>query len=248
MNATHFLQNFKQAYDMLKPYNHPISELNKLSLEIAAKLEELELKEREMSLLETKTRQELELSIITIKNQNAQAQAEAIKSLIQAESMLRSVTDNAAINRANAYVGFLNVVGNASQSGAIASHTKNVITEILKIKDADITGLDDALDKLKDAISKLGDNGIGSRDVFIYTPKFEILKGERIKIFGFSSFGNNECVFVIKNKQDEILQEEHTKTITFYSENAGFYEVCFKSKNDKDEFVEDNITIEVREV
>ncbi|WP_286348521.1 hypothetical protein [Helicobacter felistomachi] len=41
-------------------------------------------------------------------------------------STLRSLKDNAAINRVNAYVSFLQVVGNATNKSAIAVRASNI--------------------------------------------------------------------------------------------------------------------------
>lgn len=66
--------------------------------------------------------------------------------------MLRSLKDNTAINRANAYVNFLQVVGNANNESAIAAHSSNVIRTINRI------GLDDKASPLEGELARLGRN------------------------------------------------------------------------------------------
>ncbi|MDA3968050.1 hypothetical protein PF022_08815, partial [Helicobacter sp. WB40] len=95
-----------------------------------------------------KTRQEIELAVLNAKAQARLSQSEAVKSLVQAHSMVESIPQNAAINRANAYVGFLNVVGNASNETAITEHSKNVIQVINQIVSKEIPNYKEILDKL----------------------------------------------------------------------------------------------------
>lgn len=92
------------------------------SMKTALSLKEQDIKEREIALNEEKIRQEIEISSNASNINNKINLAESLKSLIQAEAMLKSVNDNALINRANASVAFLSTVGNAEQTSAIATH------------------------------------------------------------------------------------------------------------------------------
>lgn len=208
MNVTRFIANFKEAFETLKPFSHSTAELNKLCLEIAVKLEELEYRDREISILELKTRQEMELGIITLRNQNVISQAEALKSLIQAESMARSVVDNAAINKASAFVGYLNVIANA-QNASAANNSASIVKNCIDLINTDnIAGLEKPFADVKALLEKLGVQGSGARDVYIYTPRLELKLGERVKILGFSSYGNNDCVFFIAPYENSSLYEK----------------------------------------
>ena len=86
-------------------------------------------------------------------------QSEALKAIVQAESMVRSVRDNALISKANSYVGFLNTMLNATsiannnQGGQ--SHSQNVIKTINAIDDSALSNYTEVLKELKDDILAL---------------------------------------------------------------------------------------------
>ena len=94
---------------------------------------QLDFKERELGIMEEKTRLELEITSLNAKANIRQNQAENIKSLVQAESISRSVGDNAAINQANAYVGFLNVMSPLSSTVARSSLLDSYVAALMKL-------------------------------------------------------------------------------------------------------------------
>lgn len=246
MNTTRFHLNFLELVKILKTTSFPQSQLAELAMNAALKLEELELQDRQISLQEEKTRQEIELQIIQAKNLNKQAIAEALKSIIQAESMARSVQDNALINKSNAHVGFLNVVGNANDTSAIKAHADKVMQTINLINGNPLNEeYDTLLDNLRDELLEALKKGDGCKDVLVYAHRTEILENERIKILGFSSYGNNETRFFINEEQ---VQTPHAKSLLFTQAHAGLYSVRFEAKNDAGEWIADTITIEVRSI
>ena len=96
--------------------------------------------------------EELELSRYAAKAQNKIQLTEALKNLVQTESIAKGVESNARINRANCYVGFLQVVGNASEGAAIAEHTKNCLQAINDIDITRIEGYDEAIKEIRNDI------------------------------------------------------------------------------------------------
>ncbi|TLD83964.1 hypothetical protein LS70_003920 [Helicobacter sp. MIT 11-5569] len=98
--------------------------------------------------------EDLELSWYAAKAQNKIQLAEALKSLIQSESILEGVLTNAQINRSNAYVGFLNVVGNATESAAISSHAEGCLESINAINVAKIDGYGNLIKEIREDIAK----------------------------------------------------------------------------------------------
>lgn len=246
MNTTRFHLNFLELVKILNSANFPHSQLAELAMNAALRLEELELQDRQISLAEEKTRQEIELQIIQAKNLNKQAIAEALKSIIQAESMARSVQDNAMINKSNAHVGFLNVVGNANDTSAIKAHSEKVMQTINLINGEPLNPeYDEILDNLRDDLLAALAKGDGCKDVLVYAHRTEILENERIKILGFSSYGNNATRFFIN---DEQVPTPHAKSLLFTQESAGVYSVRFEAQDDKGAWIADTITIEVRSI
>lgn len=127
--------------EVFKKHDFTADTLTQLACEYAFKMSELEenlkLKEKELELKERELEVNLKLS-----------QTEALKSIVQAESMIKSVRDNALIAKANAYVGFLNVVLNAQNVAANdkgSTHQNNVIITINAIG----TKANGALDELE---------------------------------------------------------------------------------------------------
>lgn len=232
------LQSTNYTYEML---SNTLIQVTQLAINASLSLEEIELKERELSLGEEKTRQEIELAVLNAKAQARLSQSEAVKSLVQAHSMVESIPQNAAINRANAYVGFLNVVGNASNEGAISEHSKNVIEVINQIVSKEIPNYKEILDKLKESIQGLIHIGSGSKEVFIYAPKLLLYVDEEIRLLGFSAYGNNPCRF---KYEDKILE---SKSLIYTPKVAGEVEITFESQNDEKEWISDKLILRVIE-
>ena len=210
------------------------------SMKTALSLKEQDIKEREIALNEEKIRQEIEISSNASNINNKINLAESLKSLIQAEAMLKSVNDNALINRANASVAFLSTVGNAEQTSAIATHAPAVIRNIDSIVTKDLSSYENLLNDLKTKITKDIQQNNQTKQVFIYSPKLTIKSKERVRIFGFSTFGNNEVKFIVGGI------ESNTRTYDFYSEVEGRFDVRFLAKDYSNNWIEDRIVIEVK--
>ena len=224
-----------------------IAEIYKQAIAGAVNLEELALKSKSENLAYEKAKMEMELGILSAKAQIKLNQAEAIKSLIQAKSMVRSVVDNAAINKANNYTGLSNVIGNASEQKALTAPDMTgqgsvgiaqlAVENIEKIDTTPITDFDDLL---KDLIS---DDDFVSKDISIYAEKQFIMQGEVIVITGFSSFGSNESEFLLNGEQ----VASNTRSYLFEARELGDFVVTFRVKNDKDEWFKDTLTVKVVE-
>lgn len=224
-----------------------IIEIYKQAINGALNLAELELKTKNENLAHEKAKMEIELNILNAKAQIKTAQAEAIKSLIQAKSMIRSVVDNAAINRANGYVGLANVIGNATEqkaltapalSGGMAGGISTLAAEnIEKINIKAITEFDDLLNKL------ISDNNFISKDVTIYSEKRIILQGESIILEGISSFIKNENKFLING----VEVAKNCKNYFFEAKQSGEFLVSFLVKDDENNWLKDTIKLKVIE-
>ena len=209
--------------------------------ETYAQRKQLDIKERELGVMEEKTRLELEIASLNAKANIRQNQAENIKSLVQAESISRSVGDNAAINQANAYLGFLNVMGNAAELATAEKHAQNVIAVLNKINTNDITAYEPIFDKLRREAEEIVNAGEGAKEVWIYAAKSVCEVGEKVKVMGFSVFGDNPVRFIVGGREVE------SKTILFSAESVGVFEIVFEAQNQSGEWVKDKTQIAVIE-
>lgn len=222
-----------------------VAEIFKQAIAGAVNLEELELKSKSESLALEKARMEMEFNKLNAKAQIKVAQAEAIKSLIQAKSMVRSVVDNAAIQRANCYVGLGNVIGNATEQKALTAPEMSggntggisalAAENIEKISVDKISDFDDLLNAL------IKDNNFINKDVFIYAPKQIIAQGEIVTIEGISSYAQNECEFLLDNEK----VATNTRNYLFEAQKLGEFSVTFGVKNADGEWIRDTITLKV---
>lgn len=213
------------------------TEILKQALQGALSFEEMSYKAKASALEIDKMRNEMELSIKNAKMQIKQIQAEAVKSLIQAAAIIRSVSDNAAINKANAYVSFLNTVGNASEQAAIKQHAVNVINTISLINDAKMTDFDHILPKL---ISE-EDADFGSKSVLIHTTKSIITLNEDLEIKGISTYGESECYFSVNDK----ITVRNSKNFIFNSSEEGQFKISFVVQKNKTQTVQDSLILKV---
>lgn len=168
---------------------------------------------------------ELEYQIAQFNLQATKAQV--LNTLIQCQSMIKSLKDNAAINRANAYVGFLQVVGNATNSAGISLHSNAVINTINQIGlDSGTEDLAKFLDKITSELNNLVNLQSNDKGVRIYAPSLETLPNEPLKIYAFSTLKNANNYFLVDNVKHigtQLLFKPKAvgvHTITFVSENA----------------------------
>ena len=195
-----FLQN-------VKSWNFSSAELAQIQVQLcqvatqtALNLQELDYKKQQVAMEQEKMRQELEMAISREKIQNIKLACEAIASAVQAESIKRSVVDNAAINKTNAYVSYFNVAMNAVANNAASlnsgSMLKNisdlVVRMIDKINDEPLSSnFDELLNSLVDKALNIKDLGLGNKQVKILAPKTILAPNEPITLLGLSVFTDN---------------------------------------------------------
>lgn len=224
-----------------------VAEIFKQAIMGAVNLEELELKAKSESLAYEKARMEINFNILNAKAQIKTAQAEAVKSLVQAKAMVRSVVDNAAIQRSNQYIGLSNVIGNATEQKALTAPDMSggatggiAALAIENIEKIDITAIADFDDMLKKLID---DDKFITKDVIIFAPKQVVAKGEIIALEGISSFAKNEFKFLLNGE----LVAENTRNFLFEAKELGDFAITFLAKNDDDDFISDTLTLKVIE-
>lgn len=254
MNAVSFIANFELANEALKSYSFQGETRFKFALELTLKMEELELKNREIALLEEKTRQELELKALESRNKYENAGVELVKSLVQAQSMIKSVWDNANINKCNALVGLFNVAMNAQNTSALEnwqSYFNEIKNSIYSIgQDVDTKGNKNTLvddfeplfSTVKDGLSELAFANSNIKQVAILAPKLELVKGESMVLRGISLFADTASSGFIL----EYLGEEYnTNTFLFKAETEGDFKISYFATNEKGERVKDSVNIKV---
>lgn len=241
MSVKNFWTYFEESKEKLKTFSFTDDKLFLVSSELALKLIEADLKEKEALLAREKLKKEMEGLILQNKAQRKQLEIETLKSLVQAESMVRSVGDNAVINRANALVGFLNVVGNASESAAIANHSQNVINEIKKINDTALTkDYNSLLTTIRKSLFNEFDKQGMMKECFMIVPRTELKINETLEITALSVYPKNESLFVFKDKTFKNIQ-----SLLFSSDESGEFEIIYKVKNNLGEWLEDRVLIKV---
>lgn len=234
-----FWDHFDEAFSHLKAkHNNSLSDDKILNFasELALKLVEIDFKEKENSYNYEKAQAEIKNLILQSKTQNEAMQIEKLKSLVQAHAMLLSVGDNAAINKANAIVSFLNVVGNASNEKAAAAYTKDVMELINQISNKDMSKeYQPLLDKIKALANEGFEDGRGVKEIGILTPRTKLKLNEAVEIEGWSMYPAKEQYFELNGKRHE------GNRLFFISEKTGEFEIIFKGKNHKDELLEARI-------
>ena len=224
-----------------------VAEIFKQSIAGAVNLEELELRAKNENLAYEKARMEINFNILNAKAQIKTAQAEAVKSLVQAKAMVRSVVDNAAIQRSNQYIGLSNVIGNASEQKALTAPDMAgnatggiaalAIENIEKIDISPITDFDTLLQTL------VSDDKFITKDVVIFAAKQVVPQGEIIALEGISSFTENESEFLLNGN----LVAKDTRNYLFEAKELGDFVFSFAVKNDNDIWIKDTLTLKVVE-
>ena len=237
-----------------------IAEIYKQAVSGALNLEEMKLKERAEAINLEKAQMELELGKEQLKAQIKQAQCEALKSLIQAKSMVRSVADNARIQRANAYVGLGNVIANAENltaltqgnliDSATGQNTAQGITGLasLNIEYISTDDFDDFDDLLKNMIDDV--NFIG-KDIMIFAPRVIIAQGENISLTGLTTYNGETSFWLDDGSLDEngdkvgfVKVGENCKNYLFFAENLGEFIFKFQIKFTEIESYEEEVEVE----
>lgn len=223
-------------------------QLAQVAVNATLAMNEADMRKEQLGVEIKKVQTELELAIARSKLENVKIMADSIASAVQAESIKRSVTDNAAINKTNAFVSYFNVAMNAiannsaslDEGGALSNISEVVLNSINEINTTPLgTAFDDLLTMLTNNAKKLENIGDGTKKVTILAPKTIIARGEPLTLMGLSIFGDNESEWC----DGEVV--EKSRFYTLVSEEAGKREIIFRVKDNKGEWVEDRIHIAI---
>ncbi|WQR91291.1 hypothetical protein FNE55_04490 [Helicobacter pylori] len=175
------------------------------------------------------------------------AKAETLNKLIQCQAMLKSLKDNAMINRANALVSLLQVQANAA-NGITASNFEaafKIISQIgseynqitlnngsVSVQEKEQTNeLKTILNNLSKELEKLNEQS-EVNSIQVFSDKLEVLKDAPTRLWGFSTLSNaNEGFY---NEANEEIASG--SVCLFRSDKVGKHTITFKA-------IKDNITL-----
>ncbi|MGL2517299.1 hypothetical protein ACOWN6_05070 [Helicobacter pylori] len=257
MDTTRFIRNFTVFKEALQKQNFTNKELNALSMQGALQCEQLALQEQEHALQIEQARAKMQLEFLSLQSSLQAQKASTLNTLIQCQSMIKSLKDNAFINRANAYVSLLQVQANAP-SGITADNFENVLNTILEIGkeyntinknsgkvvygDKEQTNeLKTILNDLSNELEKLNKDS-EMNQIQLFSDKLEVLKNAPARLWGFSTLNNATEGFY--NEADEIIASG--SVCLFRSDKVGKHTISFKAQNTSKEMVK-KITISVVE-
>ncbi|MFP6260613.1 hypothetical protein ACLGC4_06520 [Helicobacter pylori] len=260
MDTTRFINNFLLFKEALQKQNFNNKDLNITSMQAALQSEQLALSEETQGLQSEQVRSKMQMDFLGMQANLQNAKAETLNKLIQCQAMLKSLKDNAMINRANAFVSLLQVQANApngitfhnfetafkliSQIGSeydrlqLINNGKNTMQEEKKEKEQ-TNELKTILNNLSKELEKLNEQS-EVNSIQVFSDKLEVLKDAPIRLWGFSTLSNAEEGFY--NEQNEQLARG--SVCLFRSDKVGKHIITFKASNAKTALSK-NITISV---
>ncbi|MGL2765244.1 hypothetical protein ACQJ80_03410 [Helicobacter pylori] len=255
MDTTRFIRNFVLFKEALQKQNFNNKDLNTTSMQAALQSEQLSLNEEAQGLQSEQMRAKMQMDFLGMQANLQNAKAETLNKLIQCQAMLKSLKDNAMINRANALVSLLQVQANAA-NGITPSNFEaafKIISQIgseynqitlnngsVSVQEKEQTNeLKTLLNELGKELEKLNEQS-EVNSIQVFSDKLEVLKDAPIKLWGFSTLSNaNEGFY---NEQDE--QIASGSVCLFRSDKVGKHTITFKASNTKTTLTK-NITISV---
>ncbi|TSA81494.1 hypothetical protein [Helicobacter mehlei] len=242
MNINRFIRNFLEVRQALGGQNFPTKELNATAMQAAIEYEKLYLQEAQNNLAEEQARAKMEIDYLNAQYTLQASKAQTLNALIQCQSMITSLKDNAAINRANAYVSFLNTVGNASNTSAIAAYAREVTQTIRLIGDEKPDPLLQAcLQNLGKELERLNGLEGASEVVQIFAQSLETLPDHPVRIWGFSTLKDAQDSFLVDG-----VEITRANSFLFQQSTPKSYKITFKSTNQNGE-AQKSIDIQVRD-
>ncbi|GAA8170650.1 hypothetical protein NP0156_08850 [Helicobacter pylori] len=260
MDTTRFINHFLLFKEALQKQNFNNKELNTTSMQAALQSEQLALSEEAQGLQSEQVRAKMQMDFLGMQANLQNAKAEILNKLIQCQAMLKSLKDNAMINRANALVSLLQVQANAP-NGMIPSNFESafkIIAQIggeynqitlnslyngsvrVSVEEKEQTNeLKTILNNLSKELDKLNEKS-EVNSIQVFSEKLEVLKDAPIKLWGFSTLPNAKESFF--NEANEIIASG--SVCLFRSDKVGKHTITFKAENTKTTLTKD-ITISV---
>ncbi len=247
MDTTRFIRNFILFKEALQKQNFNNKDLNTTSMQAALQSEQLALNEESQYLQSEQVRAKMQIDFLGMQANLQNAKAETLNKLIQCQAMIKSLKDNAMINRANALVSLLQVQANAA-NGITASNFEaafKIISQIgseynqitlnngsVSVQEKEQTNeLKAILNKLSKELDKLNEQS-EVNSIQVFSDKLEVLKDAPTRLWGFSTLSNaNEGFY---NEDNEIIASG--SVCLFRSDKVGKHTITFKA-------IKDNITL-----
>ncbi len=260
MDTTRFIRNFILFKDALQKQNFNNKDLNTTSMQAALQSEQLALNEEAQGFQSEQVRAKMQIDFLGTQANLQNAKAETLNKLIQCQAMLKSLKDNAMINRANALVSLLQVHANSTNGITVGvfeivfkiiSQIGSEYNEITVKKDGNISvqeqeeeqanELKTILNNLSKELEKLNEQS-EVNSIQVFSDKLEVLKDAPARLWGFSTLSNaNEGFY---NEADK--QIASGSVCLFRSDKVGKHTITFKAIKG-DTILSKNITISVIE-
>ncbi|GHQ84787.1 hypothetical protein VN1237_08830 [Helicobacter pylori] len=260
MDTTRFIRNFILFKDALQKQNFNNKDLNTTSMQAALQSEQLALNEEAQGLQSEQVRAKMQIDFLGMQANLQNAKAETLNKLIQCQAMIKSLKDNAMINRANAFVSLLQVQANSNNTlsfknfelafkiiAQIGSEYDQVLLEnnnstkdtSMKKEKEQTNELKTILNNLSKELEKLNEQS-EVNSIQVFSDKLEVLKDAPTRLWGFSTLSNaNEGFY---NEQNEQLASG--SVCLFRSDKVGKHTITFKASTAKTSLSK-NITISV---
>ncbi len=256
MDTTRFINNFLLFKEALQKQNFNNKDLNMTSMQAALQSEQLALNEEAQGLQSEQVRAKMQIDFLGLQANLQNAKAETLNKLIQCQAMLKSLKDNALINRANAFISLLQVQANAANT--ITFHNFETAFKIIaqigneysqisldnirstSIKTNEQTNeLKTILNNLSKELEKLNEQS-EVNSIQVFSDKLEVLKDAPVRLWGFSTLSN-----AVEGFYDEQNKQIASGSVClFRSDKVGKHTITFKASNTKTSLTK-NITISV---
>ncbi|MGT0085344.1 hypothetical protein [Helicobacter pylori] len=241
MDTTRFIRNFILFKDALQKQNFNNKDLNTTSMQAALQSEQLALSEESQGLQSEQVRAKMQIDFLGMQANLQNAKAETLNKLIQCQAMLKSLKDNAMINRANALVSLLQVQANAPNGITFSNFEAafKLITQIgseyseivfksygvMHMQEKEQTSeLGTILNNLSKELEKLNEQS-EVNSIQVFSDKLEVLKDAPARLWGFSTLSNAEEGFY--NEANE--QIASGSVCLFKSDKIGKHTITFKA-------------------
>ncbi|MFP5990983.1 hypothetical protein ACLF8C_07910 [Helicobacter pylori] len=254
MDTARFIRNFVLFKEALQKQNFNNKDLNTTSMQAALQSEQLALSEEAQGLQNEQVRAKMQIDFLGMQANLQNAKAETLNKLIQCQAMLKSLKDNAMINRANAFVSLLQVQANATNG--ITFHNFETAFKIIaqigseydqinlvggrnEVPKKDQTdGLKTILNNLSKELEKLNEQS-EVNSIQVFSDKLEVLKDAPTRLWGFSTLSNATEGFYEANEQIA-----RGSVCLFRSDKVGKHTITFEASNAKTSLTKE-ITISV---
>ncbi|GAA7163011.1 hypothetical protein VN0480_14540 [Helicobacter pylori] len=240
MDTTRFIRNFILFKDALQKQNFNNKDLNTTSMQAALQSEQLALSEESQYLQSEQVRAKMQIDFLGLQANLQNAKAETLNKLIQCQAMLKSLKDNAMINRANAFVSLLQVEANAANGITMGNFEVafRIISQIgseyskitlnnggVSVQEKEQTNeLKTILNSLSKELEKLNEQS-EVNSIQVFSDKLEVLKDAPTRLWGFSTLSNAEEGFY--NEANE--QIASGSVCLFRSDRVGKHTITFKA-------------------